>query len=279
MLSMAAAAQAQPPAPGNQASVTYSWSGKADVRRSGGAEIGVQRAATQADWQLPIDTMSSWRAGFSAEQTWIDTSGNVAVPERLHAYALRLGYSRTLSPQWSLAISAAPGIYADAAEFGDGTLNAPVLLTAIYAASRELAWVVGARYDGFSDRQVVPFAGARWQFAPEWTLDLAFPRTGVTYKVGEGITAGGYVSVQGGNYRVTSDVRPAGRTGPTLGRTYLDYYEIRVGGGVDWPLGPTSSLRVEAGLVTNRTFDYFERNFRVKTGDAPFGSLAWRVQF
>ncbi len=275
-----ASALAQPPTEGNSVEATYSFSGSSDVRQTGGAaELGVQRASIQASHRFKLDEQSGLRIGILAQNTWLDLTAALPLPDQLQAYALQLGYTRQLSAQWSLAVSAQPGTYGDEAKIGGGTFNVPVLLTGIYAQSRELAWVFGARYDGFADQQLLPFAGVRWQFAPAWTFELAFPRTGLTYRANERVSAGGYVGVQGGNYRVTAEV-PRGVAGaPALGRTYLDYYEIRVGGGVDIALGKAASLRFEAGIVTNRTFDYYERNFRIKTADAPFGTIAWRAQF
>lgn len=55
--------------------------------------------------------------------------------------------------------------------------------------------------------------------------------------------------------------------------------ELRVGIGVDWEFGPGLSLGLETGVVTDRKFDFHDRNYRLDTNGGPFAALSFKGAF
>lgn len=260
---------------------SYSWSSRGDLTRGGKAgEVSVQRFGFHASEGVALNAASTARVGLAFEQTNLDRAAGTALPGTLRSFVLDLGLTYIPAPQWSLLLMVRPGHNADTSVISRSTVNLPVLAIASFAASRDLVWSFGGRYDEFSDHPVIPYAGVHWQFAPAWAFDLAFPRTGFTWRASPEISLGAYASMQGGNYRITHDPRPtviAGFSGPKA--AYLDYREIRAGLGADFAVGPGSSIRLDAGVVTDRKFEYVDRAFRLDGNSAAFASVSIRVRF
>lgn len=260
---------------------SYSWSSNGDLTRGGKVgEVSVQRFGFQASEGVSLNPDLNLRVGAMVEQTNLDRSAGTPLPGTLRSFVLDLGLTYTLKPEWSLMLSVRPGHNADTSVISRDTLDFPVMAIASYRASANLIWSFGGRYDEFSDHPLVPYAGVHWQFAPAWALDIAFPRTGFTWRATSDISLGAYASMQGGSYRVTHDPRPVGiALYPGLKDTYLEYREIRAGLGADFAVGPGSSVRVDAGVVTDRKFEYIDRAFRLDGNSAAFASVSIRVRF
>lgn len=88
-----------------------------------------------------------------------DTSA--PIPESLDALTMKLGYSRTLSPQWTLLAEIDPGLYTDFKDISGDDFNAPLGLRAAYAVSRELQWLFGMNIDFRSSNPVIGGFGVR----------------------------------------------------------------------------------------------------------------------
>jgi hypothetical protein len=281
VLAATAALRAQPG--GNEMAVnaSYSWSSRGDLTRGGKAgEVSVQRFGFQVSDGYTLTSTSNLRLGVMAEQTSLDRTAGTAIPEKLRSLALEVGLAHAPSRQWSLLLSVRPGVYADTNSLTGDILNIPVMAVASYVVSRDLIWSFGARYDGFADNPLLPYAGVHWQFDPAWSLDIAFPRTGLTWKASPEFSLGAYVSMQGGNYRITRDPRPVAiAVVPGLKDSYLDYHEIRAGIGGDFTFSTTASIRADAGVVTDRKFEYIDRSFRLDGGSAAFVAVALRLKF
>lgn len=281
LAAMAALAQAQPAGTDLVVSPSFSWSSRGDLTRGGRAgEVSVVRTGLHVSDGFPLAPSSVLRLGVLAEQTNLDRPAGTALPETLRSLALEVGLNHSLSREWSLLVSARPGLHADTTTLSGDTLNLPLMAIASYAASRDLIWSFGARYDRFSEHRFLPYAGFRWQFAPAWSFDLGYPRTGFTWRSSPQFSLGAYASMQGGSYRITRDPRPVAiALFPGLKDTYLDYREIRAGVGADIALGTNASLRADAGVVTDRKFEYVDRSFRLDGDTAGFVTLALRLRF
>jgi hypothetical protein len=98
------------------------------------------------------------------------------------------------------------------------------------------------------------------------------------YKVREDIEVFGGGSFQGGGFAFDDpQLRSSGTI--SLRDTYVDYREIRVGGGLRWNLGKAVALELEGGWVVDRRFDYYERSLEVKTDGASFWHLGVTTRF
>jgi hypothetical protein len=66
---------------------------------------------------------------------------------------------------------------------------------------------------------------------------------------------------------------------PRLANTYLDYRELRVGVGGDFKLSETLSLSIDAGVMTDRRFEYYDRNYTLNGDPAAFVTLGISGRF
>ena len=274
---------AQPQATNRHTVTTqFSVSADSDLTRAGApaGEVGVN--AFSATWRTSAPLSPATRLSFGAnwERFDFDRPAGVAVPDTLQEVAVVLGASHRLNPQWMLTGTIRPGFYSDSeGDSGDG-FNAPLLLLATWVRSPELAWAFGLRADWLSERAVIPFIGVNWKFAPAWEFSLGVPRAGVSYAASDALKLTLGTSVQGGNYHVGRDPRPATMSAaPRLGNTTLDYHEIRVGLAADWKLNDTFALVAEAGVITDQKFDYFDRGYTLDGGGIGFFTVGLTGRF
>ena len=198
-----------------------------------------------------------------------DFTGSVAdVPDSLSSLALKLGYSRTFSPQWSLRAEIDPGVYSDFEDVGSDDVGAPFGVRVIYAASRELQWAFAFFVDTRSSMPVIGGVGARWQFAPQWTLLAFLPEPRVEYAASDTISLYAGAGMRGGTFRVAEDFgRRRGRA--QLDNQDLDFREITVGVGARWKISPTLSAGASIGWMLDRRFEYEERDLLINGDGAP----------
>jgi len=201
------------------------------------------------------------------------------LPDQLAELSLNLGLQRRFSTTWSGAVFARPGFYSDFKALSSRSLNLPVLAMLNCTRSPTLTWNFGLNLNAFSDNPILPIAGVRWQFAPDWTFNVGFPQSGFSWRTSAFLTLRAGVGFNGGSFRITEN---RGVPAPGINRlanTYLDFREIRAGLGADVSLAAGFTLIVDVGAVTDRRFDYFDRDFRLDGGTGLYGALALRASF
>jgi hypothetical protein len=248
-----------------------------DALRGPGAagSVAVNTWEMSVGGRTALGPATQLRHGLAWARHDLGTAGVTRLPDALQEVTLSLGLQHQVSPTWQVAGFLRPGFYGEGGRFGGRSFNAPALFTALYTTSPELTWILGLRADAASDRPVLPIAGLRWQWAPEWTFNLGFPRAGLAYRPNEKVTYQLGATAVGGGYRVATPW-----TGVGGGRdAWLEYRDIRMGAGAEWRATPASVLTVELGVVANRRFDYFNRDVKLKGSNPLFFSLGWRGRF
>jgi hypothetical protein len=258
--------------------VGTSFTARDDLRGPGVAgDVAVTRFDLSLAGRTPLGASTVLVHGLAYARHDLNRSGLTRLPDTLQELTLSLGLQHRASATWQVAAYLRPGLYGDELGWDSGRFNAPLLATAIYATGPDLAWIVGFTANAASDRAFLPIAGVRWQFAPAWTFNLGFPRAGLEYRPNERVSYHGGATVQGGGYYITgAGANPV--TGP-LRRTWLEYREIRLGGGAVWTLSESATLTLDVGVVAQQRFDYFDRDFKVKGGHPFFGALSWQGRF
>lgn len=252
----------------------FTTTGRSDIAEGSRAlgEIRHHHMLAEGVRTVSLDGDASLLLGASWKR--FDFSGSQAdVPESLTAFALKLGYARTLSPRWSLRAEIDPGLYSDFEDISGDDFNAPFGLRALYAASRELQWGFALFVDPRSSRPVIGGVGARWQFAPDWTLLAFLPAPRVEYAMSPTFTvfAGGLI--RGGTFRVAEDFgRRRGR--PALDNQDVDFREITAGVGGRWQIQSGLTLNAGVGWMLDRRFEYEERNLLINGDGAPSFTLS-----
>lgn len=261
----------------------WSWSSKEELSRGPArvGEVGVQRFNLSVSGRstLNIDTAMIYGLAYATHR--LDSSAAI-LPDELSELSLNLGLTRQFSPTWSAAAYLRPGFYGDFDELDGDSFNAPFLATLAYSPSRELTWLFGLNVNAFSDNPVLPVLGVRWQFAPDWTFNVGFPRSGFTWKYSDQLSLNAGVTFQGGSFRVGRDPRAPALIpppAPRLADTHLDYREVRAGLSADYSLTDTLKISLEAGAVTDRKFDWFDRNYRLDGGTGAYFGLGLKGSF
>ncbi|HTO03219.1 MAG TPA: DUF6268 family outer membrane beta-barrel protein, partial [Opitutus sp.] len=236
--------------------------------------VAVHRSAFTAEGRRSLSSTDTLAYGFQLELHTLDADETTYVPAQLAEVAVRLGFSRKISPTWTASLALRPGLYGDFEAIDGKTFNVPLLLGASYAQSRDLIWLFGVRANVYSEHPVLPIVGVRWQFAPDWSVGLAFPRSGVRWRVSPDLTLDAGIGFQGGTYRITESIgTPSGIVG-RLANTFVDYREIRVGVGAEFALTRRVSVRLDAGAFTDRRFDYFDRDYTLDGDGGFYGTVA-----
>ena len=261
-------------------SIGYSYSSREDLSYGGRVgDVAVQRFDFSLSGRRPWNDTVSLVYGFAYADNQLDHSAGVSLPDNLRELSLNLGLTQKLSATWSWSAFVRPGFYGDFEDIDGDSFNAPLLAFAQYAPRRELVWIFGLSVNPFSDHPVMPVAGVRWQFAPEWTFNLGFPQAGFSYRANHQLTLRAGVSFQGGSFRITNNLGVPAPGIDRLANTFLDYREVRAGLGADLKLAEKWSLALDAGVVTDRKFDYFDRNYSLNGAAGWYGTLFLRTSF
>ncbi len=249
--------------------------------QQGGASLGtvsVLSTSLSVSGRHSLNATTTLSYGLAYRRHDLDATTPL-LPDQLAELSLNLGLQHRFSPQWSAAVFARPGFYGDFENLSSRSLNLPLLAMFNYTRSPELTWNFGLNLNAFSDNPVLPIAGVRWRFAPDWTFTVGFPQSGFSWQTSESLTLRAGVSFNGGSFRVTENLGIPGPGRPRLANTLLDFREVRAGLAAELEFGPALRLVAELGAVTDRKFDYFDRDFRLD-GDAGFyGTLGLRASF
>jgi hypothetical protein len=263
------------PAPRFEISLRGSGTGGGDTDFAGVSRGEVETRIVQfsAATRGRLTDKLLYKAGVGFEGTELDLTGGTPLPERLRATYVEFGATYLRSREWAVIAALQPGVYTDDEASSSDGFNVPGILLAQWKGAQ---WTFGGgiRFSPLDDSPVLPIAFARWQPNETWALSLGAPRTEVSYALNAETSffAGG--SFAGGTYAVDARrlTTPAGY--PRLDETKLDYREIRVGAGVRHRVSQVLNLELEAGTTVDRSFDYFDRNLKVKAEDAGFLALS-----
>jgi len=259
---------------------SYSYSSPSRLVRGGSfGEVSVHRfeASTAGRRMLNADVVLSYGVAFAVNE--LATDPTVPLPDRLGELTFNVGANQRWSPRWSGSLFLRPGIYSDLQGFSGDAINIPALALASYATSADLVWMFGVALNPLSERIVMPVAGVRWKFAPEWTLNIGFPRLGVSWEIEQGLTLRAGLSVQGGSYQLTENLGSPAPGVANLEDTPVQYREVRLGVGADLTVSETLSLTGDLGVMADRRFEYHERDFTLNGESAFFLSLGVKSRF
>jgi len=270
------ALRAQPMSAGRPPSRTLEWrtelasAGSSDIAEGSRALGSIRHTYAAADFSrfVPMDDKSSLRFGLGWRR-FAFSGSRADVPDRLDSIALKLGYTRNLSPQWSLQADVAPGIYSDFSDIGRGDLNVPGGLRLMSFVSPDLQWGLALLIDPRRPSPVMGGPGVRWQFAPRWTLIGFPPEPRVEFAVTQALAIFAGAGLRSGTFRVAEDFgRQRGR--PELDDQLVDFREIAVGVGARWRTKPGFTVNAGINWMLDRRFEYEARNLLLN-GDGAIG--------
>jgi hypothetical protein len=266
------------PAYTQEASVGYSFSSSGDLDR--GSKVGTVKVSHYDlgdRFEFPVTGDLKLGAGVFWTDNQLSLTGAVPLPTRLATVGLQLGATEDLAapigPGWTASVFVRPGFFQGGSGFSSRSFDVPGALLAGYQARPTLSVNFGLAVDVRSQYEVLPAAGVRWKFAPDWTVSVGFPETGIAYRVSSALSLNAGARFQGGSYYVPTALAPG------LGNTRLEYHEVRVGGGAEARLPGNFRVRLDGGAVVNRRFNYYDRNYSLDGKQAFYLSLGLAARF
>lgn len=242
----------------------FSYAGSSNISE-GTLRLGkmsTTNARGSAVMAITIDAQNQFLIGAGGQWYNFDAPAASLVPDQLGSLALKVGWNRAIDRQWSLRFEADPGNY------GSGSFGAPIAFRAIYAASRDLQWAIGVNYDWRSGHPLAGGVGVRWKFAPDWTLAFLVPAPRVEWAVNKELSLVAGFNLRGGTFKVANDFgRTRGR--PAFDSQTVDYREISAVIGARWLLSQGTTLNVGVGYMTDRRFQFDDRNLLLNGDGAP----------
>jgi opacity protein-like surface antigen len=284
-LSSPLAAQPAPPAP--TLKIETSHAGETDLEADNIAvgEVAVSRLTAKLDLPLaPLSESTTLAADFGYSAYHLDRSGPVALPEHLESLDAGLSTRHRFDDRWGLLARVSVGVAGSEGRFSSDGFNAGLFAIATYQFSETFSAGVGFAYNSLSESlPVIPVAGVRWDFAPDWRFTLAFPSTRVSWNANERLTLRVSLDLDTGSFHVKNDPRPAtiGVNGrPALDDTVLDYTAISAGLGAAYRLTDSLTLDATLGYNFSRTADFDERGYEIEADEgAPIVRLGLAYAF
>lgn len=281
MMSLAALAYAQPVQPGFSASVESFYSGEGDVSLGGAAagEADILSSEVTLAYTSELTDTQSISTGLLVDYYSFD--GSFAFPDELYGLALTLDYKWFINDRWGIRLSVAPGFYSDLDDISSDAFNLPGFAAVSYRSSDTLTWFGVVVFNPRSEMPVIGGLGVRWQFADRWTLSLLLPEPRVEYALSEDLMlfAGG--SISGGTWLVPSGYG-ASIGQPAMEGEYLDFREIRLGGGIQLgSIGANQAgvFKLEAGYVVDREWEVDNTAFKLEGDSAWYAGGSFTLRF
>ncbi|MEP6670309.1 MAG: DUF6268 family outer membrane beta-barrel protein [Chthoniobacter sp.] len=219
------------------------------------------------------------RFGFELQRYNFGVPSDLALPSKLQAASLVIGTDLQLGDAWIIRLEVQPGYYGGSTKLRAGNFDAPFVVGASYFVSSDLQLVAGLSIDVERKYPVLPGIGFRYKYNADVVLDFILPTPRIEYTLNKSVLlyAGG--DVQSNTYRVDSDFGTAhGLT--KLNDAWVDYTQIRIGGGATWKISPEVTLELEAGVVPVQEFDFHRANIRTSGNDIPpYGGVVLRAAF
>jgi opacity protein-like surface antigen len=284
---LAAPLSAQPARPTPTLKVETSHSGETDLEARGAAvgEVAVSRLTAALEVPLaPLSDSTSLGADFGYSSFFLDRSGLVALPEQLESVDAGLSTRHRFDDRWSFLARLSAGVAGSEGSFSSDGFNAGLFALATYQFSETFSAGVGFVYNTLAEElPLIPVAGVRWDFAPDWRFTLAFPSTRVAWTANDRLSLRVSLDLDTGSFHVKDDPRPAtigvdGR--PSLRDSVLDYTAISAGFGASYLLTDSLTLDATLGYNFSRTADFDDRNYKIEADEgAPIARLGLTYAF
>lgn len=272
----AAAAAPTPQVPGIDLSFNGSFSGVGKTPFKSGSTRYNEISSSAFEFGLSQFIPCGQDSGVEASLRYSRTSfkfepGNnrtLPIPERLQSLSLGFSYEQPINDRWS-AILGTTFVSATAGSggFKSKGLGVDVFATATYKSSPTLSFIGGVAYSSLSEdtTQLFPVLGVNWTPAPQWTMAVGIPETGVTYRFSDSLSLGLVAAFKGGAYYVEADPLPVSISKPDLARTTLDYFAIGVALKAGWQASKRFDVTTSVGAICHREFNYESRKLKLKS--------------
>lgn len=266
-------------------SLSGSASGSTKLKTGGQAagDVSSVEFDQSAAYETALPNGATLTVGHSLHGSYFDLpaqNATTALPKRLQSAMADFTYSQPCNDQWNAFVSVSPGLRWAGSHVGSGAFAVSGGAGAFYRHSDSLTLMLGLGFDSMADHKIMPGFGVQWVPSTRWNVSLGFPRTAITYTVCEPLSISLVAEGVGDTYHVEADPLPGLAGKPSLADTKLEYEDYRIGLAAEYKLSAWCNLVATAGCVVDRKFDYFDRDYELKSdGTAAYGSLALSMKF
>lgn len=259
-------------------SASFSFSPESDIERDGViGSVELSHYEFDATISLPAPETWNFSTGFSWSRDELEFTGAVPLPEKLESFGLNFTVMKDLGeeigPGWSAMAILNPSFASDSGDFSGDSFSFLGIVAISKEMGPDLSWNLGVVTMTRGENKVLPMVGLHWSFAPDWSLDLGFPRTGITYQVTEALRVTTGATFHGGTYYIEDTPLSEPR------ETYMEYQEIRFGLGAEYRFSQNLSIGIEGGAVLERKFDFYDENFELDGKSAGYGRISLSYHF
>lgn len=284
----AVAADESSASPSRELSVSYEL--ETDASYVGDASTGLGRGRTgQVSEELTSARLIAeprwgegpiYRFGLGFQRYSFGLPSAAPLPNTLQGFSAIVGIDFQLGESWLVRVEAEPGFYTASAQFFRGKdFNVPFLIGGSYIAGANLQWILGVSVDLNRRWPVIPAVGVRWNFMDRWTLNAVLPTPRLEFSYNKNLTLFVGADLKGGTFRTDGDFGDAHDLS-RLNDAWVEYEEIRVGGGLAWKAFGACTVEIEGGYLPYREFNFHRADRRFESdGGAAYGQMAVSAKF
>jgi hypothetical protein len=278
-----------PSAPVTASALSYNFDAEGSYFGRGTAYAGntfvgdITEFAGSADFTLSasVSEFALLRFGIEWQGYSWDPPATAPIPPSVQGLALAIGADWQVSPAVLLRVEAHPGIYSQFEDIRWDDVNVPFEIAATYFVSSSMVVIAGIHVDLGADMPVWPVIGVHWKVSDKWVIEGLPPRPQLQYLLSDKATLFAGADLRETTFRVNPQFGDS-RGMPQLNNAIMDYFEVRMGGGITWKISNNINADLEGGCTPYRRFDYTRvaDGFKVKSEDfAPYVRVALSAKF
>ncbi len=235
--------------------------------KTGGSDISEQSSGAEYVMTLRYKEGAPLRIGFEWNRYSFSNTVDSPIPNTLQSEAIIAGVDFEVFNSVFIRIEAQPGWYNAAGRVTGDAFNVPVIIGGSYLYSKDLQIALGVSIDPQREYPVIPGGGIRWQINDKWVLNAMLPKPRLEYQATSALTIYGGADVLEGSYRAPGDF---GRFthNPNLNGRWLDYDEVRLGGGASFKFSDKVHMDFEMGYMAYREFNFHGTDVNPHSGSA-----------
>jgi opacity protein-like surface antigen len=206
------------------------------------------------------------RFGADWERFTFSGTRGTQIPNTLQSESFIAGIDLQLFSSFFLRLEADPGFYSASSQIRSDSFNIPMVVGGSYLYNKDLQFVVGVSIDPEREQIVLPGGGIRWQINDQWLLNAVLPKPRLEYEMTKQLTIFGGGDILESSYRVGDRFGRISRQ-RSLNSAWIDYTEIRAGGGTSIKLTDKIAVDLEVGYTLFRDFNFHRPGVELHTND------------
>jgi hypothetical protein len=260
----------------------YTYIGEVETELPGNRGVdsfSVSTGELEYSFLYPVSSDLTFSIGGAWQYIVFDNvADRTPLPDQLYGLSLELGFDWRINENWGVRLSVSPGIYSDFEDLSGDDFNMPGNIGVYYVVDQDLIFFFGAEIDVVDEDPIIPVIGVRWNINEDWTLDMLSDSPRMIYHYSDNVDIYGAVGIEDGTFRVRKDF--GRRNGiEDLDNTWLSYFEIHLGVGVEVEIYDALEMMMEVGYMPSRSIEFEEEESLDSEEGGIYGRLAIELEF